>query len=130
MRINFKNNKGFTLIELLVVISVISLLSSIVLVSLNGAKAKAKDARRIEDIHSIYLALELYFNDHGAYPAVGRWATSESTVYDSGTGWQTLQADLASYIPRLPNDPVGSGSYGPWYDGNYHYAYGSDGTNL
>lgn len=59
---------GFTLIELLVVITIIGVLSSIILVSLTTARAKARDARRVVEIDSISKALEIYFTTNNSYP--------------------------------------------------------------
>lgn len=66
---NIKNRRGFTLIELLVVIAIIGMLASVVLVSLNNARVKARDAKRIADVHQISTAMELYNNEMGGYPS-------------------------------------------------------------
>ncbi|MBI3632671.1 MAG: type II secretion system protein [Candidatus Vogelbacteria bacterium] len=63
------NKKGFTLIELLVVIAIIGILSSVVLVSLQSSRAKARDAKRIADVGSIQQALALYYDSNNQYPA-------------------------------------------------------------
>ncbi len=69
-----KNQKGFTLIELLVVIAIIGLLASVVLLALNSARAKSRDAKRLADMRQLSTALELYYNDNGGYPAAASGA--------------------------------------------------------
>jgi prepilin-type N-terminal cleavage/methylation domain-containing protein len=60
--------RGFTLIELIIVIAIIGLLAVIVLVALNTAKAKSRDASRKTTVHQIESALELYYADNASYP--------------------------------------------------------------
>lgn len=49
----YRSSRGFTLIELLVVIAIIGMLSSVVLASLNSARSKSRDSRRLEDLKQI-----------------------------------------------------------------------------
>lgn len=65
---NKTSQKGFTLIELLVVIAIIGLLASVVLLSLNSARQKSRDAKRLADMRQLASALELYYNDFSGYP--------------------------------------------------------------
>ncbi len=58
---------GFTLIELLVVVSIISLLSSVVLSSLNSARIKAKDAVIKSELNQAATLMNLHYNDAGSY---------------------------------------------------------------
>jgi len=96
--------RGFTLIELLVVIAIIGLLSSIVLASLNTARAKARDAERRSDLEQLSTALELRYSDTGNYPSTAGWLDNPN---HGG-----LDAALTpTYISSIPDDPT-TGSTG------------------
>jgi general secretion pathway protein G len=86
--------RGFTLIELLVVIAVIGILSSIGLVSLNGARERARDAIRRTDTTAFRTLLALYQDDFGAFP-------------------NDTNALTPRYIAELPLDPRTNLPY--WY---------------
>lgn len=90
---NTGRQRGFTLIELLVVIAIIGILSSVVLASLNTARQKGRDARRISDIKQLQLALELNYDSAQSYPA------ALSTLSSSG------------YITTVPTDPSDLSQY-------------------
>lgn len=62
-----KKSQGFTLIELLVVIAIIGVLAGIVMVSMGGARSKARDARRQSDMRQIVTAQEMVMGDDELY---------------------------------------------------------------
>ena len=93
------NRRGFTLIELLVVIAIIGILASIVLASLDSARKKGRDARRISDVKQIQLALELFYDSNGMFPS----DISIAALVTPG------------YISVIPVDPSAGGySYVPY----------------
>ncbi len=115
-----KMQKGFTLIELLVVIAIIGILSAVVLVSLNSARAKSRDARRLSDIRQIMTALELFYNDNSAYPneATGN-VPDPTTPGPTGTTSTQFQDYLAIWptAPTPPDGTCGAGNNAYVYNG-------------
>ena len=120
----FKSKKGFTLIELLVVVALVALLASVILVSLNTARKRARDTRRIADLNQIRLALEMYYDTYGYYPPSGcGWDCNGYRYSTAGTSWiPELVSD--DFMSAVPVDPINN-LPGPWNAGRYSYAYGN-----
>ena len=107
-----KNKRGFTLIELLVVIAIIGLLSTLSILALNQARARARDARRVADVAQIRTALEMYYNDMNNYPAT---ATGGTAITTSGSATTT-------YLTKIPVPPTPvDGASCPAVQPNYTY---------
>jgi len=126
---HLKIQKGFTLVELLVVISIIALLASIVFASLNSARGKARDARRVADFRQLQTALEFYYDSNNAYPFIS--GICNPGLNDHGDQWCRDTRDnsgnvpidnwipgLAPYLPSMPHNPKPY-SQSSW---PYHYA--------
>jgi len=86
------SSAGFTLIELLVVISIIGLLASVVLVSLNSARQKSRDAKRLADVRQVMTGLELFYNDNNRYPLPASASTTGPTPGDGTVPWSSFMA--------------------------------------
>ena len=97
--------RAFTLIELLVVIAIIGILTGIVLISLGGARTKARDAKRNSDIRQILSAQEVYYSNNEEYlthagpdvPAIGDYLSAVDDPQASAGRhyiWQDNTTDL------------------------------------
>jgi prepilin-type N-terminal cleavage/methylation domain-containing protein len=137
--------QGFTLVDLLITIAIMSMLSSLVLASLNTAREKALNAVRANDLQQIHTALELYYTEHGYYPRQegnpandpdgdpGNGIEFEPSWFSDnfdnngsngvvGDDFTEALSDLVTdqYLPYIPNDPFYEN------DNNREYVYATD----
>lgn len=96
---------------ILYVIVAVGILSTLLLLQLGTARAKARDAKRIADMNQIRSGLELYFDDRGVYP-------------------NELSELATSNIIDVPKDPLGGQNYNYTPLDGTGVFYANAGTNV
>lgn len=101
-------------------------MASIVLVSLNNARKKARDSKRISDIRQVRIAMEFFYDKYGDYPSENSFSSCNSKsgtescngyIGDKDTDGDTdIDDALAEFITQTPADPLHDGA-------NYYYYY-------
>lgn len=94
-----RSGRGFTLIEIIIVVGIIAVLATVVLMAVNQARAKSRDGARVSDLKQLELALALYHEQSGSYPA-------------------QLSLLSPTFLPTVPTDPRTKASYTYSVDGN------------
>jgi hypothetical protein len=88
-------------------------------VSLNNARQKSRDAKRVSDIKQIQTALELYFADQNGYPVAAtaiNLGESTYTTLSSGGGFAATSTGTV-YMGQVP--------YNQGPPASEHYTYTS-----
>lgn len=133
LRFSF-SQRGFTLIELLVVISIIGVLASVVLASLDDARSGAMDAKRKMDLKALKSALEIYYGKYNQYPGE-TWCDSSIGAAASGCpispaqdGWDQSSVFYQNFVinggAQLPVDPINDETFYYYYEPTNGNDYG------
>ncbi len=107
-----EKNRAFTLIELLVVISIIALLLSILMPSLNKVKESARRVVCSTGLRQITFGILLYANDHEKTPSWGwqfnedNWTSPTDDQLEAfakgGTVWPYIESEDVFLCPSTP----------------------------
>jgi uncharacterized protein (TIGR02145 family)/prepilin-type N-terminal cleavage/methylation domain-containing protein len=100
---------AFTLMELLIVIFIIGLLITTSVFSIQNYRSKSRDVERVNDISTIQMALEEYYNKNNHYP---------ETLSELSTGTEI-------YLTEIPSAPVPIDGDCMEGENNYEYQFHS-----
>lgn len=97
-----KNSKGFTLVELLIAISIMAVLTVMGFNVYTGVQARARDAKRMDDLQQIKKALHLYHSSYGTFCLANTcgWLSpvNNPTYGFNGTSDISLKKTIGAYF--------------------------------
>lgn len=109
---------AFTLIELLVSISIIAALVLLIIPNMIGARQRAVDAQKKNDLKSMKDALRMYYNDNQSYPTIH--ANAPTIPPNTGIGYTINNlVGFSGYMPAISQ--IGY---------TYYYSVGDSGNNF
>jgi type IV pilus assembly protein PilA len=100
-----KRNQGFTIVELLIVIVVIGILALLVITTYSGIQAKARNAKRQNDVASLQTQIEAFFSQNGYYPSL----TDLNSITWRSTNMKSLDVN-ALVDPSSTCNPAATGA--------------------
>lgn len=136
MRTFFADTRGITKIETLLLLLAIGVFGTLAAVSVMSARAATRDVTRLAHIRDVQSGLELYFNDHSAYPTTENTAdvplgqVLSACLTLSGFTASCGENDATPYVKIVPTPPT-SGLKGKVSCGGVTnaYCFASDGAS-
>ena len=124
-----KKHNGFTLIELLVVMSIIGILASIAIISLERGRLQARDANRKANLTTVASAMDMYKADNKVYPTtktssgeLGGYCNVDN-VGCATTADATYNDFVAKYLPATVLKPISGTTIRVRCNKTYYKAY-------
>lgn len=112
------NNRGFTLVELLIVVIILAILAAIVVPQFSATTDDAKASAADSTLGNLRTAIDLYYQQHGAYPGATAAAPGPACGGAAGTGAVNSATALQEQL-SLYTDSKGSAC--SVSDGNYKF---------
>lgn len=94
------SRRGFTLIELLIVITIIGILASIVMVSLNSARAKGADTAVKSNLDTVRSQAALFYSN------IGRYRYGLGTLYEGNCLTNNVMFQMSADYGGLNLKPI------------------------
>lgn len=100
-----RKKSGFTLVEMLIVVIIIGILVAAIVPRLTGVMARSRDTKRIADLRTIWIAIQMYKDMHWEFPKrewVVGWVYGVPWEYVWPASW--LKATLSRFISDWPTE--------------------------